>query len=58
MADISVAFRRETFDIVDLNPYQKEAIVCFVDKKMDVFVNLPTGFGRSLIYQSLPLVFD
>ena len=25
---------------------------------MDVFVNLPTEFGKSLIYQALPLVFD
>ena len=22
------------------------------------FINLPTGFGKSLIYQALPLVFD
>lgn len=55
-------FRRvcETFNIVDLNPYQEEAIVYFLDKKMDgfvIFVNVPTGFGRSLIHQSLPLVF-
>ena len=25
---------------------------------MDVFINLPTEFGKSLIYQALPLVFD
>ena len=30
----------------------------FVKKKIDVFVNLPTGFGKLLIYQALPLVFD
>ena len=28
-----------------------------VDKK-DVFVNLPTRFGKSLIYQALSFVFD
>ena len=27
-------------------------------KKLDVFVNLPTAYGKSLIYQALPLVFD
>ena len=29
-----------------------------MDKKKAVFINLPTGFGKSLIYQALPLVFD
>ena len=41
MADISVAFRRVCGRVkrVNLNLYQKEAIVHFVDKRMDVFVN-------------------
>ena len=32
--------------------------MCFVDKMKDVFVNSPTGFGKSLICQCLPLVLD
>ena len=60
MANASVAFKRvcETFKIVDLNVHHREAIAYFVDKKKDVFINLPTGFGKSLIYQALPIVFD
>ena len=60
MADICVASQRvcKTFKIVDLNAFQREAMEYFVKKKLDVFVNLPTGYGKSLIYQALPLVFD
>ena len=57
MADIG-----SIFDLVscirELNSLQKEAIIQFVEKQRDVFINLPTGFGKSLIYQALPLVFD
>ena len=48
----------EVFGIRKLNAYQREAIVQFVQKKTDVFVNLPTGYGKSLIYQALPFVYD
>jgi len=60
MANASVALKRvcETFKIVDLNAHQQEAIAYFVDKKKDVFINLPTGFGKSLIYQALLIVFN
>lgn len=40
-----------------LKPQQLEAMMAFISGK-DVFVVLPTGFGKSLIYASLPLAFD
>ena len=46
------------FKILELNAHQKRAIQAIVVDKKDVFVNLPTGFGKSLIYQALPFVFD
>ena len=48
----------EMFGIRELNAYQREATVQFVQKKTDVFVNLPTGYGKSLIYQALPFIYD
>lgn len=60
MADVSSALERlcEQFRISEFNALQKEAIMHFVLKKTDLFVNLPTGFGKSLIYQAFPLLFD
>ena len=37
---------------------KRSHIVQFVQKKTYVFVNLPTGYGKSLIYQALPFVYD
>ena len=45
------------FALTDLLPEQPEAIKAFFKGKT-VFVNLPTGFGKSLIFQSLPIVVD
>jgi len=59
MADVSSALERlcEQFRISEFNALYK-AITHFVLKKTDLFVNLPTGFGKSLIYQALPLLSD
>lgn len=46
------------FNIPSLNRYQQKAISEFVKGGKDIFINLPTGFGKSLIYQGLPFVFD
>ena len=44
-----------TFKISFLNAYQLTAIKEFRTGNSDIFVNLPTGYARSLIYQALPL---
>ncbi len=40
-----------------LRQKQIEAVKSFL-KGQDVFVSLPTGYGKSAIYGLLPLVFD
>ena len=60
MAVLEAAFYKASskFKISELNAYQKLAIRKFVLEKEDIFVNLPTGSGKSLIYQAMPLVYD
>ena len=41
-----------------INTHQKRAISDVANKGKDVFVNLPTGYGKPLLYQALPTVFD
>ena len=48
----------EKFKIKSFNHHQKQAFIALVGEKKDVFVNLPTGFGKSFIYQALPLIFN
>ena len=45
-------------ETVSLRVKQKEAIRNIVLLKKDTLIILPTGFGKSLIYQLLPFVFD
>ena len=42
---------------ITLKDKQFQAIYSFCLQK-DVFVSLPTGYGKSVIYGILPLVFD
>ena len=41
-----------------LKPRQKEAQQSIVFKGQDCLIVLPTGYGKSLIYQMLPSLFD
>ena len=40
---------------LQLKPQQIDSLVAFL-KKEDVIVNLPTGFGKSLVYHLIPLL--
>ena len=47
----------DIFGFEKLNKHQEEAIRQVVELKVDVFVNLPTGYGKSVVFQALPTVF-
>ena len=56
--NIHDAVKKVSEDIgVKFKDKQLEAIKCFCAGQ-DVFVSLPTGYGKSLIYAVLPLIFD
>jgi len=46
------------FKIETMKEFQVQAIREIVEGEKDVFVNMPTGCGKSLTYQALPLMFD
>lgn len=47
----------EELGFQQLKPKQSEAVKAFVEGR-DVFVSLPTGYGKSIIYAILPIVYD
>ena len=51
-------FVSNTFRIPSLNAQQKIGIRKIPEERKNVFVHLPTGFGKSLLHQGPPLVFD
>ena len=48
----------EVFGFESLNKHQEEALRFVIESKSDVFVNLPTGFGKSVVFQALPVVYS
>ena len=55
--ELAMAYTAGRIGIPSLHAHQKQAVRAFVDGK-DVFVSLPTGFGKSVCFQSLPFVFN
>jgi len=58
--DLEEAFNlvASKFSIQAFNSHHQLAISMLIERKKDIFVNLPPGFGKSLIFQALPLVID
>ena len=48
---------REQFEIDNLLPEQENSLRRFLGGQ-NIFVNLPTGYGKSLIFQCLPIAAD
>ena len=55
--NISVALRRVGYPSMTLEPEQKDCVQCVYEGK-DVFVWLPTGFGKTVCFEVLPFMFD
>ena len=56
-AETAIKEATNAIGLTELKEKQKEAILTFVQGH-DTFVVLPTGYGKSIIYAILPLVFD
>jgi len=54
------AFRKvcEVFGFDRLNKNPEETLRFVSESKSDVFVNRPTGFGKSVVFQALPIVYS
>ena len=48
----------EVFGIEMWNKHQEDSIKYVVENEKDIFVNLPTGFSKLLIYQAMRIVFS
>ena len=48
----------EAFGFERANMHQEEALRFVFESKSDVFVNLPTGFGTSVVFQALPTLYS
>ena len=54
---IAYALRRVGYPSMTLKPEQKDCVQCIYEGK-DVFVWLPTGFGKTVCFDVLPFMFE
>ena len=55
--DVALDYAASQLKFADLKTSQRDALENFMLGK-DVFVSLPTGYGKSLIYQAAPFCMD
>lgn len=55
-ATAAVEFAEKTFSVM-FHEEQKTAIIAFLTGN-DIFVGLPTGFGKSMIFQAIPVCYN
>ena len=48
----------KVFKFDSLNKHQEEALRFVFESKSDVFVNLLTGFGKSVVFRALYIVYS
>ena len=58
MAEDAVRKVCKVFGFDSLNKHQEAALRFVFESKSDVFVNLPTGFGKSVLFQALLIVYS
>ena len=55
--EAACSFAARSLGVLELKDYQKQSLKAIATGR-DVFVSLPTGFGKSLCFQSVPFAWD
>ena len=55
--DTALRIACSTFNLTEFYPEHLEALQAYLSGQ-HVYVNLPTSFGKSLIFQAVPLIYD
>ena len=55
--EAACSYAAQSLGVFELNYYQKESLKAITSGR-DVFVSLPTGFGKSMCFQSVPFAWD